>query len=240
MKPIKPTPQYYIAIAVAVLAFSWVLSAIVEGFIKPSIDSDAEAYILLVDSMNQTSYSAMESQTREAQGMTSDPDIRSIADFLARNANLSIRAGSQTVEEANSFSGFGKAFATGFFNPMMGIEGGLMFVESLFTDFEAIGTRLDNRYQPIFSRYRFAEKTGTVVFWILIVGGIIAYFSLRDEYEQQALEHLKSIEFLGIEPASPLLQQPAEQGVAPQSATRSESDSEDGHKPHPESEARPR
>jgi len=201
---IKPTPQFYIAITAALVVLSWAFSGIVSAMLRPEIDGDAVAYITLVKATNESTYRQMETGARQAQSMTSDPDIRKLADFVARKANLLIRAGSETPEESNSFTGVAKALATGYFNPVMGVEGGLVFVESLFMNSKSIGDRLDSRYQPIFAQYRFSQTVGSILFWICIVGGGGAYFYFRQKYEQYILHYLQAIKFLGLhESASP-------------------------------------
>ena len=198
MKRLTPTPQYYAALAVTIFAASWIFSSVVTMLLRPNVDSNAYAYIVLIDAINQSNYSQMEGQARQAQSMTSDPDIRKISDFVARAANLNMRSGSQTVEEANSFSGFGKAFVVGFINPLMGVEGGMIFIEGMFTNFETIGNRLDDRYQPVFRRYQFAESTGTVIFWLILIGGFAGYFYFREKLEKSLLPFLKPYRFFQI------------------------------------------
>lgn len=169
--------------------------------LRPHIDDNAHSYIILVDAVNQPYFSEMERGARQAQSMTTDPDIRRLADFIARAANMNIRAGSHTLDEANSFSGFGKAFVARFANPMLAFEGGMIFLEGMFTNFDAIGNRVDDKYQAVFRRYRFANGTGTFVFWAFMIGGVVCYFYFRDQYEQELLKNIAHIEILGLKEA---------------------------------------
>ena len=70
----------------------------------------------------------------------------------------------------------------------------------------------------------------------LIVGSAVKI----KNYRVTGDEWLTGAEFDGLVVSGQRIEQEAEQGVAPQSATRSESDSEGGDKPQPESEARSR
>ena len=59
-------------------------------------------------------------------------------------------------------------------------------------------------------------------------------------YQVRSLKHQDTAILIKAEDRDVSAQKKGEQGVAPQSATRSESDSEGGHKPQPESEERSR
>lgn len=199
MKRLTPTPlQFYVAMVVAIFVASWIVSSIVSMLLRPNVDSNAHAYGVLINAINQTYYSQMEEQARQAQSMTTDPDIRKFSDFVARAANINMRAGAQTVDEANSFSGFGKGFVAGFMNPLLGIEGGMMFIEGVLTDYETIGERIEETYQPVYQRYRFAEECGMAVLLFLFFGGFVAYQYRREECDRVLLEYLKRYRFVQI------------------------------------------
>lgn len=198
MKRIKPTPQYYVALGLSFLIFCWMSSSIVKSVLRPHIDNNANSYIILVDAVNQPFFSEVERGARQAQSMTTDPDIRKLSDFIARAANMNIRAGSHTLDEANSYSGFGKAFVAGYVNPVLGLEGGMMFLEGMFTNFETIGNRIDEKYQAVFRKYHFANGLGRLLFWALLISGVMAYFYYRNQYEQKLLNKIAHIELLSL------------------------------------------
>lgn len=195
---IKPTPQYFIAVSLACLVVAWIVSGVIASIFRPGVDDNARAYVHLVEAINRPYYSEVEEYAREAQRTATDPEIKKLADLIARLANTNIRGGSQTPEQSGSLLGFGKAFVIGFLNPSLGVEGGMLFIETLFTDVEAIGARLDERYQPVFRRYRFASAAGRFVFWMLIVGAVVAYLKYREDHEQDLLRALLPIEFLKL------------------------------------------
>ncbi len=194
-----PNTKYYLTVAVTVLIASWLLSSLVEFVIKPDIDRNAHAYLLLVESAESGTYASMESLAREAQRLTTDQDIHKLADLIARSANFGMRSGSSTPQESGSFTGFTKGFIAGFLNPIIGLEGGAFLIEMFFTDIEGIGNRIDNRYLPVFKAYNRAKSIGSWIFWILIIGCGVAYAKIPKAIEQQLLEMASRFEWLEIE-----------------------------------------
>lgn len=194
----QPTPQYFGAVIISLLFASWTISGITSSVIRPTISSDAEAYAELCIAAKSGSYSAIESQASKAHSKASDPDILKFSDFLMRFSSFAQRAGVSTTKEAGSFVGFGKSFIAGFLNPLHGLDGFVLSIDVLLGDYNAIGTRLEDKYSRVFRRYEFSETCGTVIWWICLIGGGWAYIGNRSRIEPSLLAAVAPINFFGL------------------------------------------
>jgi hypothetical protein len=171
------------AVAIFVMAWvtlSWLVSALIAWSMRPVEDSNLEAYLLL-DRVGQIGrFDAIKTLADQAYDKATDPEIRQFASILSRLAELNMRAGIFTVEEANSVSGGVKALVTGFFNPLLGLESAGAVLEVWSTDLQTLATNVDARYQPMLLAQQHAKTTGAIAFWLMSAAGIAVALIYRN------------------------------------------------------------
>lgn len=187
---------YFGTLIVASLLFATVASYIVRSAFAPSITANATAYLSLVRAMTCGRYTDAKQLADSAYTTADDADIRKMADYVSRMARMVLTTGVQTREEAGSFTGLAKAFVTGFRNPLAGIEGLGMSVETIFGDWEAIGNRLDARYETIFHSHTRAQTFGSVTFWLIIAGAAYGYYRYRSEVSRWLRPRIQRLPFI--------------------------------------------
>ncbi len=118
-------------------------------------------------------------------------------------ARMALNTGVQTREETGSFTGLAKAFVTGFKNPLAGVEGLGLSIEAMFGDWEALGTRLDSRYQPVFASYGRSQTAGSVTFWLLLAAAGYGYYRFRNPLSAWLRPRIQRIPFFSATPSTP-------------------------------------
>jgi hypothetical protein len=162
------------------VSLSWLASSLIAWSMRPVEDSNLEAYLLLDQVGKLGRFDAMKTIGDQAYDKATDPELRQLASIVSRLAELNIRAGIRTVEEVNSLSGGLKALVTGFFNPLLGLEGAGATLEVLSTDFRALATQVDARYQPRLSAQQRARTAGSMAFRLMSFAGIVAILICRN------------------------------------------------------------
>ena len=193
---------YYGALIIATLLVATVASSIIRSAFTPAITANATAYVSLVQALTCGRYADAKQFADSAYTTADDADIRKLADFASRMCRMALNTGVQTREEAGSFTGLAKAFVTGFKNPLAGIEGLGMSVEAMFGDWEALGNRLDTRYQTIFSSYRRAQTIGSVTFWLIIAAAAYGYYRYRSQVTGWLRPRIQRLPFIAATPAA--------------------------------------
>ncbi len=181
--PIAGTPAW-LGIGGFILTWyllTWLTCSLLSWLQTPSLDGNLEAYILLNNAFESGEWPCIVSACRKAHSIADDPDLRQIADFVARVGELQIRMGWNTFEESSSFSAGLEGFVAGFLNPLLGIEGVGMMIEMFTTDFEAIGSRVDSRYEPLVEARRNVPLLWRWLFWIFFLGGVVAIVFCRKQ-----------------------------------------------------------
>ena len=198
--PISLSLRTRVAYPIVLVAIVWLLaligSYVIRWIATPDIDNNAKAYAKLAQTALCVRYSEKQALAEEALSLATDPEIRSVADILVRSARVSIGAGSETPEEANSFGGLGQAFLTGFLNPMKAIEGAGLSLDVLFGNWDAAEASLDSKYKPVFKSYNRAALIGTVCFWLLLVGGVVVAIRYKLQIRNRLLPAIQRVHWL--------------------------------------------
>ena len=156
-----------ILIALAVVPWS------VEKYLSPpQLGRNEQAYQLLTVALEEGRFSVVKENAIVAYTQTDDPDLSKVSQFFKDLATVSMDAGIDTLPESNTFKGGLKMFLAGYQHPlkMLSLTWDMLFITSKCE-------RVDARYEPIIYSYREkqqeAKTTGRIVFWCIIVSGVI-------------------------------------------------------------------
>lgn len=181
-----------IVLLLVVLVAAWAISSGVVWLFSPSlpeIDVDTQAYVMLDQAVQNGNWFTISQTAREAYSSATDPELRTLADLLQRLAEVHIKSDVETIDEANSWSGWLKSFVTGWTSPLTGLEGIGVTIDVYLGDVEEMGNTLDSRYLPRIENYAKAEQRRSSVrkwswwlFWILgVAGTVLVIASMSDE-----------------------------------------------------------
>lgn len=168
--------------SLSIFVAAWVVSGGVAWLFSPSLpelDADTQAYAMLDEAVQSGNWFTISQTAREAYNSTTDPELRTLADLLQRSAKVHITSDIETIDEANSWSGWLKAFVTGWTSPLAGLEDLGVFLDVYLGDAEEMGQIVDSRYLPRLENYAKAQQRRDSVrkwswwlFWILAIAGI--------------------------------------------------------------------
>jgi hypothetical protein len=105
----------------------------------------------------------------------SDPDLRSYAQFIARQNAQAERAGFETVEEQSTWSGAWRAFLTGWSDLNESFEGLMLVGDALLGNHGAVS----DKYDQLLKERTTATHLGWWQFWLIVVAGICLYLGFR-------------------------------------------------------------
>jgi len=190
--------KYYGCLVPSLFIVPWILSSGIQCGLGPSeINQDAQAYLYLAQAAESENISDIKEYASLAHDLAEDAEIRQLAGYLISMAEYIQRANIKTVSEANSFKGGIKSFLKGTIDPSYALDSALLLVDNFISDPDKLGTQLSEKYGPVFENYvrkeRFAQISGTVSFWFLLIAGIGVYLWKRKNIDSFFLPNTPDI-----------------------------------------------
>jgi hypothetical protein len=168
-------PRYYLVLALGLVAVAWTVSSITTTVIGPSQDTNLRLYADLQNAAHTGKVVKIRAAAVKMADNASDPDLRSYAQFIARQNAQAERVGFESVQEQNTWSGYWRAFLAGWSDLNESFEGVMIFGDALLGNHGAVS----DKYDQLLKERTTATQLGWWQFWLIVVAGMCLYLGFR-------------------------------------------------------------
>lgn len=165
------------------LVGAWILTGIGAWLVSPGnpqLDANTQAFVDLANSVESGSFNEMAYVGRQVQSSTTDPELRTLADFIARAAETNLGRNIRTLEQKNSWSGWIRDAWTGYTNPLAAIEELGMSIDFSLGGVQDVAKSVNDRYRAQLESYSADEqRRATIRKWSWAVFLYLGYQAAR-------------------------------------------------------------